>query len=618
MSAISIRKRQRPSARDLFDRPPTPTLAIGHETSTELSNLVALGTLGAKTTDGREDREQYILQLEQLDAHNRILELSRGRLKLDLEGAGPMGGTSDTVYVFKSDNRFHGSIDERLRVEHLATSLWGPGKKTVLHAKAISFGRLSFRVDGQEARMVSTEDVYAVEFFSLKSAEIAESIVELHLNKFLMALDPPHGKPGLLVKARIGSTRWFVKHPTRYIDEQHWKMMSKQIPHLRPLPQSDVAPSSYKQSQQLNGLTNHLAFEVYPLPPSVTIQYLIKSLLDLKLLALPIQLKWTEESTSSNSIRILLKFDDRTSATICKLNLYKFGLRSPEKDPVQFLIDDGDSSIDDAWRIWRQPQTIVWEKQQIREFVASIKLEDQTDELEEEHEAEIKKQESDDEVAQFFESSDGSDDQFFNTQRNRHSKPKKRYRRRTYLQTLDDKKKRLEELVKRLTLECELDYINAQASNRSLQPSSEFQQISERVADEKKLERLMREVERRRILRRQIKNYRKTKRLPRKIRQQRKRWRQERSQQLANENNAGAADRSSGMESEDDSDSAAESESESESDSDESIERQLNPNSEENLKRIRQKRRIHELMYGDKTSSEPDDTHTPKKNIHER
>jgi hypothetical protein len=322
---MSHRKRQRPCARDFFDRP-APQAPVIEDTP----QPVDFGLLTTQEENARP--EEYLIKLEEFNNHERTIELIKGKDKFDLTWS-----TSNDrhLFIFKS-NQHTGKIRDALEFQQIATLLWGPGKREVANGKSIYRGLLSFRANN--TRVVTTEEVYAIEFPSRRSAELASGIVEFNLNKFLISRHHSEDQPSLSIQTKIGSTRWFLKDSDSPMVEADWQVMRKQTPYLRPL----TTPKESRPQQQ-NHLpeNNRLAFEISHLPSSFDIPHVIDNLSQLKLLNLPTQMKRTEEFNSDCPTRILLRFSDSTSAVISKINIYKFGLKSEENKRVSFLIDEG-------------------------------------------------------------------------------------------------------------------------------------------------------------------------------------------------------------------------------------------------------------------------------------
>ncbi|EFP74366.1 uncharacterized protein PGTG_00322 [Puccinia graminis f. sp. tritici CRL 75-36-700-3] len=564
---MSHRKRQRPSARDFIDRP-APQAPVIEDTPHPIN--FALLT----TPEGNAQPEEYLKKLEEFNEHEQTIELIKGKDKFDLTYS---SSNDHHLYIIKSpqhDNK----IKDVLDFQHIATLLWGPGKREVADGKAIYRGLLSCQAND---KVVTTEEVYAIKFSSQRSAELASGIVEFSLNNFLMSRHHSEDKPSLLIQTKIGSTRWFMKDCDSPMVEADWRVIRKQTPYLRPLTKPEES-----RPQQQNHLpeNDRLAFEISYLPSSFDIPRIIDNLLQLKLLDLPTQIKMTKESNSETPIRILLRFSDPTSAVISKINLFKFGLKSEENETVTFLTDDGDSSIDDKWKIWSN--AIVWDEPRIKAYVQSqnqiqaVKSEDEIDELDDQGETKVSIVDSECPDSQkFFESSDEFSDQ-------PHSRPPKQSSSRAYVQSIRQRQACVERTILRLTVEVEKDYLEQKAQDDG-KPRSKFYNISEQVGDDRKYNKLMKQLARRRLLRRQLKNHRKIKDLPVKVKQQRKEWRKEQRQKFRDEV-IESGDESSG---EDSDDSSKES-----NDSDEPDDQHLATCPQEEWEQIRKKQRIRRVM----------------------
>ncbi|KAI9600935.1 hypothetical protein H4Q26_000729 [Puccinia striiformis f. sp. tritici PST-130] len=411
------RKRQRPSASDFFGLPPPEAPVIEKP-------------------------------LDSIDSDFGLAVNHRDRLPGNDKIEWDASIKGSYLYVVRSD-RSEVKIEEVLELRHIATLLWGPGKREVIGGKTIHSGHLCFKVD--DSRTITTDEVYAIEFPTLRSAEIAGGIVEFHLNRFLASLVEDAEKPLLQVQTKIGSPRWFIENPTNSMPESKWQVVRRQIPFLRPIVKREKSPVIMKNPL---AETNPSAFELSQLPPGFTIPLILKNLTSLQLIALPIQIKLTEENRSLTPIRVLLRFTDRMSAVICKINLFKVGLKTEEKEAVKFLVDDGDSSIEDTWQIWRNGT--VWDEETIQSFgqfcrsfyrlnlktmKGEKKSEDEIDELKEDTKIGIEGSECPD-VTEFLESSDDN-------------RPRKGSSTRSYLERLQQRQKETESKLEKLTLEYE-------------------------------------------------------------------------------------------------------------------------------------------------------------------
>ncbi|POW01566.1 hypothetical protein PSHT_12477 [Puccinia striiformis] len=513
------RKRQRPSASDFFGLPP-PEAPVIEKPLDSIDSDFGLAVNHKKTACP----VAYLSELESLEPHQRILELIRGNDKIEWDAS--IKGSY--LYVVRSD-RSEVKIEEVLELRHIATLLWGPGKREVIGGKTIHSGHLCFKVD--DSRTITTDEVYAIEFPTLRSAEIAGGIVEFHLNRFLASLVEDAEKPLLQVQTKIGSPRWFIENPTNSMPESKWQVVRRQIPFLRPIVKREKSP----------------------------------------LIALPIQIKLTEENRSLTPIRVLLRFTDRMSAVICKINLFKVGLKTEEKEAVKFLVDDGDSSIEDTWQIWRNGT--VWDEETIQSF-------DEIDELKEDTKIGIEGSECPD-VTEFLESSDDN-------------RPRKGSSTRSYLERLQQRQKETESKLEKLTLEYEKENL-MQNSEEDGQPRSKFYDVSEQVGDDKKYKKLMKALQRKKSLRRQLKQYRKTAELPIKVKQQRKQWRKEQRQKFR-EDDVRSEEVSSGADSDQESD-----------ESDQPDQQQLASCSNEEWERIRKKQRVRRVMEEKENSPNAED-----------
>ncbi|KAH9473781.1 hypothetical protein Pst134EA_000849 [Puccinia striiformis f. sp. tritici] len=563
------RKRQRPSASDFFGLPP-PEAPVIEKPLDSIDADFGLAVNHQRTACPLE----YLSELESLEPHQRILELIRGNDKIEWDAS--IKGSY--LYVVRSD-RSEVKIEEVLELRHIATLLWGPGKREVTGGKTIHSGHLCFKVD--DSRTITTDEVYAIEFPTLRSAEIAGGIVEFHLNRFLASLVEDAEKPLLQVQTKIGSPRWFIENPTSSMTESKWQVVRRQIPFLRPIVKREKSPATMKNPL---AETNPSAFEISQLPPGFTIPLILQNLTSLQLLALPIQIKLTEENRSLTPIRVLLRFTDRMSAVVCKINLFKVGLKTEEKEAVKFLVDDGDSSIEDTWQIWRNGT--VWDEETIQSFVKSRnheggkKSEDEIDELKEDTKIGIEGSECPD-VTEFLESSDDN-------------RPRKGSSTRSYLERLQQRQKETESKLEKLTLEYEKKNL-MQNSEEDGQPRSKFYDVSEQVGDDKKYKKLMKALQRKKSLRRQLKQYRKTAELPIKVKQQRKQWRKEQRQKFR-EDDVRSEEVSSGADSDQESD-----------ESDQPDQQQLASCSNEEWERIRKKQRVRRVMEEKENSPNAED-----------
>ncbi|PLW19066.1 hypothetical protein PCASD_13412 [Puccinia coronata f. sp. avenae] len=503
------RKRQRPCASDFFDQAASTAPAV-EKPAEEAPPDFTQHPIQA----GSARAEEYISVLNKFSERDQALELIRGKDVFDFNESCE---TRRHLYIVKA-NDYEGKMRDRLHLRHVATLLWGPGKRHIAGGLAIYSTPLSFK--GNETLAITTEDIYTIEFSCQRLAELACELVEYHLNQFMKSLEEEdNSKPLLLVQTKVGSDRWLVKDPKCRMTEANWKVIRKQIPLLRPLPKPKLS------SPQVNiPIQDQLAFEIFQLPPSFDIPQTIDNLLQLKLLALPYHIKLTKEAQSDTPVRILLRFTERTSAVICKINLYKLGFKDGNGDKIRVFIDGGDSSIDDTWQRWFN--AVIWDEQQIQSFVQSrtrqegARSNEDIDELEEEKKVVIGPSESQ-ELEEFFETSDESADSDTLP-----SRPPRRTSTRTYLKSLLARQAQIEKVIQRLTLKAEEEFLANQALDDA-GPKSEFYRVSEQVNNDKKYAKLMKQIERKRVMRRKLKNYRKIKELPEKIKQQRKQWRRE-------------------------------------------------------------------------------------------
>ncbi|KNZ53920.1 hypothetical protein VP01_30g13 [Puccinia sorghi] len=538
---MPIRKRQRPNALDFFDQPAT---SQAYATENRPSEPVITQGLSQPATI-REDEmraEEYFKVLEKFNKQDQIIELIRGKNTFDL-----MESPSAKKYVFiLKANDYHGHLQDLLQPSHIATLLWGPGKREVANGNTLHLAALSFKLNVNRA--ITTEDVYSIEFPSQRSAEIASETIEFLLNQFLTSLNEGTNKPLLLVQTRLGFDRWLLKDPKHSMTESDWKGMCNRIPYLRPL----AKPKITRCPVSLPTIPNQVAFEVSQLPPSFTIPEVLENLLSLKLLSLPCHIKLTNENQSIAPVRICLKFPDPTSAIICKINIYKFGFKDEGGRSFKVLVDDGDSSVQDTWKIWCD--AVAWDEEQIQGFVqshmnrGSTEEEEKVDEFEDNSQIDNTASDSQ-QIETFFESSDELSD-------TSNSRPQHRTGRRSYLRSLLARQAEVEAQIQKLTLEVEEEYMAKKAAEDA-RPKSEFHDIAEQVSNDRKYEKLMKQIERRRAMRRKLKNYRKIQDLPAKILRQRQEWRREQRQRFRQ--GAISSDDSSSGEASDSSSSAQES-----------------------------------------------------------
>ncbi|OAV89056.1 hypothetical protein PTTG_28826 [Puccinia triticina 1-1 BBBD Race 1] len=563
---MACRKRQRPSARDFFDCPPPEACAIENPSDSRPVDFLV---------DTQEDSarpEEYLSKLEEMNSHERVIELLRGKNRFDFRES---SSNDKYLFIFKS-KQSDGVMKDKLHLYDIARLLWGPGRKDVADGKAIYAGRLSFRVD--DTRGITTDDVYTIEFSSQRLAELASGVVEFRLNSHLMSLQKEEDKSVLLIQAKIGSSRWLVKDSESHMVESKWRVIRKQIAFVRPLAKHESTPPKVEMPLPK---ADQMAFEISQLPSAFTVPQIVENLSQLKLFNLPIQIKLTQESNSDSPIRILLKFGDRTSAVICKINLYKFGLTLDKCNRIRFLIDEGDSSVKDTWNIWSNATT--WDEEQIQLFVKSkncddaVKSEDEIDQLEDKPELTSAGSECQD-IDELLKGSDESDTPHSRPPRSLHSMP--------YLQSLRRRQAEAENLIEKLTVEAEEEYLETKAAADG-KPRSEFYRVSEQVGEDKKYNKLMKQMRRRRAMRRELKNYRKKNPLPTKVKQQRKEWRREQRQGFRGE----AIESGDESSEEDSDDSGHESDA-----SDEPDERYPATCSREEWETIRKKRRVRRVM----------------------
>jgi len=528
---------------DFFDYPATSQACA---TENRPSEPVITQGLSQPTSIREDERraEEYFKILEKFNKQDQILELIRGKDTFDLMES---SSAKKHVFILKA-NEYHGDLQDVLQPNHIATILWGPGKREVANGNALHLAALSFKVNVNKA--ITTEDVYSIEFPSQRSAEIASETIEFLLNQFLTSLNEDTNKPLLLVQTRLGFDRWLLKNPKHSMTESDWKEIRKQIPYLRPL----AKPKITRCPVSLPTIPHQVAFEVSQLPPSFTIPEVLKNLFSLKLLSLPCHIKLTHEHQSIAPVRICLKFPDPTSAIICKINIYKFGFKDEGGKSFKVLVDDGDSSVQDTWKIWCD--AVAWDEEQIQGFVQSptdrrsTEEDEKIDELEENSEIDITASHSE-QIEKVFESSDELSD-------TPNSRPQPRTGRRSYMRSLLARQAEIEAEIQKLTLEAEEEYQANRAAEED-RPQSEFHDIAEQVSNDKKYEKLMKQIERRRAMRRKLKNYRKIEDLPDKVVRQRQEWRREQRRRFRE--GALSSDDTSSGEAADSSSSAPESDS---------------------------------------------------------
>lgn len=520
---MSTRKRQRPSARDFFDFPPEqPTQEQPPKQSALILDFL-------KPQIKQEDLQQYLSDLITLDPLEQALELIRGRNKID-----SLDSISEQPFIFvlksnKSYNEFPHPIHQTLKISHIARLLWGPGKKEVAHGKTIYLGPLHFSVD--ESRALTTEEVYAIRFSDQRSADVAAQVIEYRLNQFFLSQ-----KENLLVQVKTGSSRWFIKDKNKTLDSHGWQIEKKKIPYLRPLPtlkslstHSPHNPQNFSKAPDSSAKSS--SFEISQLPKLVTIPVLLKNLLKLQWLEFPKQIKATEESTTDCPVRILMQFANSISAKICKLSLFHHGLNlQPDEQNnddgkiVQFIIDEGDSSIDDSWNIWKN--ALVWDQQTIQDFIKS-------------HESsKLNPQQEDEKVDQLEEDKpDGfGSDEFDEWASNNPTRERANGTRRpirvretaSFQKRLEDDEKEWEKELERLTILADEEYLNNNQNSTKIQVSnrnSGFYKVSQRVLEDKQFNNLMDLIKTRSRRRKLTIECRKVKPLSKKVKRQRRVWR---------------------------------------------------------------------------------------------
>ncbi|KNE94523.1 hypothetical protein PSTG_12169 [Puccinia striiformis f. sp. tritici PST-78] len=346
------RKRPQLCAVDFFDLPPPESPVIKNPSNSIDADYASLTNRRDEANPG-----MYLSVLKGLDPDSLARELIRGKDKFDYDAS--IGGPY--VFILQANNSMV-KITDSLKVYHIATLLWGPGQREVFGGKEIHSGRLEYKVE--DSGFVTTAPLYAIKFDSIRSAECASFTIEYHLNRFLDALNKEEGAPPLQVQTKIGSSRWLIEEMGSK-GEPQWKAVQHRFRSLRPIIKQETT-----SPQNALPTSNHSAFEIANLPRGFTISQILLNLISLQLPSLPIQIKLTEENVSSIiPVRLLLRFTQPTFAASCKSKLWKIDLKTAGNESVKFVVDDGDSSVEDTWGIWGN--VIVWEKEAIQSFVQS-------------------------------------------------------------------------------------------------------------------------------------------------------------------------------------------------------------------------------------------------------
>ncbi|KAG0144855.1 hypothetical protein CROQUDRAFT_672097 [Cronartium quercuum f. sp. fusiforme G11] len=385
-----VRKRNRPSALDLDvplpppkdPEPPITNQTIPLQTTPRLIPL--------------EIPEKIKSNLQKLTGQSLIRSLLNPR-SLEIKPV-----EEKYIYIFivkEEENGIKFNLKEIMPYQIIAKVLWGPGKREISKAIKLTYGQINLssnligkNKEGWELGLNRLESYqfYRIEFMNESVSQLAITNLQYILNQKIL-LD---GFSVIAISSGSGDEvysrfKW-IESPGSSLVENVWNKMKKpeivgnfKIQSNRP---PLITQTSSIENQQLQTIPIPVTdepttkLEIIRLPQQITIEEILKTLLNYRLLPLilPHQLKLSQ-IYQLDFRNLIISFEDSIDLKISLIKISEFVRDFKKKKLVKDLFGFGFDVVpftkksmesEDQWNIWED--AIVWDQDRITEFAEIV------------------------------------------------------------------------------------------------------------------------------------------------------------------------------------------------------------------------------------------------------